>query len=66
MITQTRPLIEVFADIPDFRKARGKRYQLQSVLALACCAILCGYRSYSAIAEWGHHYLRFVHFQSGS
>ena len=56
MIAQSRPLIEVLAEIPDFRKARGKRYQLQSILALACCAILCGYRSYSAIAEWGHHY----------
>ena len=56
MIAQPRPLIEVLADIPDFRKARGKRYPLQSILALACCAILCGYRSYSAIAEWGDHY----------
>lgn len=56
MIPSARPLIEVLADIPDFRKARGKRHSLPSILALACCAVLCGYRSYSAIAEWGHPY----------
>jgi predicted transposase YbfD/YdcC len=56
MIPQSRPLIAVLADIPDFRKSRGKRHALPSILALACCAALCGYRSYSAMAEWGRHY----------
>ena len=56
MIAQPRPLIEVFSDIADFRKSRGKRHPLSSILALACCAMLCGYRSYSAIAEWGRNY----------
>ena len=46
MITQPRPLIEVFAAIPDFRKPRGKRHPLAAICALACCALLCGYRSY--------------------
>jgi predicted transposase YbfD/YdcC len=56
MITHPRPLIEVFAAIPDFRKPRGKRHPLAAIFALACCALLCGYRSYSAMAEWGRNY----------
>jgi len=68
MIPQPRPLIEVFADIPDFRRSRGKRHPLYAILALACCAMLCGYRSYGAIAAWGRnsgthmaHALGFTH-----
>jgi hypothetical protein len=51
-----RPLIEVLAEIPDCRKDRGKRHPLSSILALACVAMLCGYKSDSAIAEWGRSY----------
>jgi predicted transposase YbfD/YdcC len=68
MIAQPQPLIEVFAAIPDFRRCRGKRHPLPAILSLACCAMLCGYRTYSAIAEWGRNYgtgiaqaLGFVH-----
>jgi predicted transposase YbfD/YdcC len=56
MIAQPRPLIEVLAEMPDLRSRRGKRHPLSATLAMACCAMLCGYRSYSALAEWGRNY----------
>jgi hypothetical protein len=56
MIAQSHALIEVFADIPDSRKSRGKRHPLSAILALSCCAMLGGARSYSAIADWGRNY----------
>jgi hypothetical protein len=56
MIAHPRPLIEVFALMPDVRKPRGKRHPLAAIFALACCAMLGGARSYSAIAAWGRNY----------
>ncbi len=50
------PLLECIALIPDPRHARGVRHPLVALLALACAATLCGYRSYSAMAEWGRTY----------
>jgi predicted transposase YbfD/YdcC len=55
-LRECRPLLAVLAEIPDCRKARGRRHPLRSILALACVAVLCGYRSYSAVAQWARVY----------
>jgi hypothetical protein len=51
-----RPLIEVRAAVPDFRKSQGKRHSRAAILALVGAARLCGDKSYGAIAAWGPHY----------
>lgn len=45
-------LLEEFEALPDFRKARGKRFQLWSILSIAACATLSGARSFVAMAQW--------------
>lgn len=54
--TQSGALLEILAQVPDPRKAKGKRHPLSAILGLAVLAIMCGYRSYSTIAEWGRTY----------
>ncbi len=56
MSQRCRPLKDVVAEITDPRAARGKRHSLGAILALVLVATLCGYRSYSAMAEWGRNY----------
>lgn len=41
-----------FADIPDPRRAQGRRHRLATVLAIAAGATLCGMRGYRAISDW--------------
>ena len=57
-MTQTKSghLIDILAEVPDPRNAKGKRHPLCAILALSVIAIMCGYRSYSAIAQWGRTY----------
>lgn len=50
------PLLEVLRQVPDPRFRRGVRHPLAALLTLACAAMLCGYGSYRAIAEWGCNY----------
>jgi len=50
------PLVEALKHVPDFRSKHGKRYRLEALLALGIAAMLCGYNSYSAMAEWGKNY----------
>ena len=49
---QMQSLPAFFIDIPDPRRAQGRRHSLPTVLAIACGAILCGMRGYKAIADW--------------
>ncbi|MBI4850808.1 MAG: transposase family protein [Acidobacteria bacterium] len=51
-----KELVEILTEVEDIRKARGKKYELVAVLAMAIVAIMCGCKSYSAIAEWGRNY----------
>jgi predicted transposase YbfD/YdcC len=56
MTNQVLSFIEVLSDIDDPRQSKGKRYPLKAILALTAAAMMSGYRSYSAIAEWGRNY----------
>ncbi len=48
-----KSLREVFAQVPDPRRARGRRHPLPALLALSRAAMLSGARSLYAIAQWG-------------
>jgi hypothetical protein len=48
-----RTLWEAFGEIPDRRGAKGRRYPLRSVLALALAAMLAGANDLRAIFRWG-------------
>jgi hypothetical protein len=49
---QMRTLPDFFNDIPDPRRAQGRRHRLPVVLGIAAGASLCGMRGYKAIAGW--------------
>jgi hypothetical protein len=49
---QMQALPEFFADIPDPRRAQGRRHRLPTVLAIAAGATLCGMCGYLAISDW--------------
>lgn len=51
---QMRSLPQFFADIPDPRRAQGRRHRLCTVLAIATGAVLCGMRGYKAISDWAN------------
>ncbi len=51
MASSSFALIDVLAEILDFRQSQGNRYSLTAVFSLAVAAILCSYKSYSAITE---------------
>ena len=47
-----RSLFECLSEVPECRRARGKRYPLNTVLALAVAARLAGYRGVTAFAQF--------------
>ena len=54
-------LIAALGLVPDPRKARGRRYSLQSILMLALTGVMAGARSWTALAQWareGQHKVR--------
>lgn len=48
----TAGLPDALATVPDPRARRGIRHRLPVVVSAAICAVVAGYRSYTAIAEW--------------
>lgn len=49
---QASELIETLKTIPDPRFKKGVRHRNLSIVALSICAVLCGCRGYTAIAQW--------------
>src|SRR5215207_10320279 len=52
IVPDTGGLPAALAHLPDPRARRGVRHRLPVVLSAAVCAVVAGYRSYTAIAEW--------------
>ena len=49
---QMESLPHFFKEIPDPRRAQGRRHLLSTVLAIAAGATLCGMQGYLAISDW--------------
>ncbi len=49
---QLQRMRQQLKEIPDIRKARGKRHSVVTVLAIAICAMLSGNKHYNSIWEW--------------
>ncbi len=52
-VPEAGSVLDAFAQVPDPRRAQGRRVPLPAVLALAVPAILANHLSILAIAEWG-------------
>jgi hypothetical protein len=49
---QASDLIEIIKTLSDPRSKRGVRHRNLSIIAISICAVICGCRGYSAIAQW--------------
>lgn len=52
-MSTSQPLWDYLGQIADPRSASGRRYSLQSILALIVAGMMCGKQSLRAIARWG-------------
>jgi len=50
--TQASDLIAVLKTLTDPRCKRGVRHRNLSIIAISICAVICGCRGYTAIAQW--------------
>ncbi len=48
-------LYEALQELPDARRAQGKRYSLALILCLVILAKLAGQKSVSGVTQWLHH-----------
>src|SRR5947209_14862571 len=48
-------LLSFLAQVPDPRSRHGRQHPLSAILAVACCAIMCGARGYTAIGQWAQN-----------
>jgi len=48
-------LLSFLAQVPDPRSRHGRQHPLSAILAVACCAIMCGARGYTAIGQWAQY-----------
>lgn len=44
---------DYFSELPDPRRAQGRRHKLKDILAVALCAVLCGADDFTQIEEFG-------------
>ena len=45
-------LLTYLSQVPDPRGRKGRRHSLPAMLTAIICALLCGHRGYTGIAEW--------------
>ena len=53
------PVMTIFEPIVDWRKEKGKRYSLRSLLQFIILALLCGKNRTRAMSRWGNEHVAY-------